>query len=170
MLIAAAAILALAAAAIFILFPPAVNFPGTDFSTTSTFRDHMSLFSNSRFWLDKNTSDLNEAKSFLTEHGYPTFNKIPPQIIQFNGMGCKTIDWGTHKVGLVCFLNEQQEIVHLYIIDRSALTDLDSLNTPLESIAIHRDLETGGWLTNTHAFLLVGSAPDVKITPILAGK
>ena len=158
LLATAAAVVIFSAVAINALFPPTVKFPGDAFDSAETFRDHMAFFANSQFLLDHNTSQLSSAKTWLDDHHYPSFPTIPERIVHFKSMGCKAIDWGDHRVGLVSVVGASEQIVHLFIIARSALLDLDSLQPPFAALATHRELQTGGWLVEDQHLRVVDQA------------
>ncbi len=165
----------LAVAALFVIavslvkyfaFPPPVEFPGTAFTKVDTFRDHMAHFANQRFVLNHTTKDLSEARDWLRARQSPAYDETPTAIVKFEGMGCKSFDWGGHTVSLVCFKDTNDDIVHLFVINRSALTDLEPA-TPLEEVLVQQNLETGGWMDDERLYVLVGSEPHVKIGSIL---
>lgn len=130
------------------------------------FRESRANFAVDEFDLDLVTGDLAVAKAFLDEQGYPTYLAPPITLTDFNGTGCKTIDWEGHKISLICFVNADRHLVYLFIIGREALSDLESLSTLPGSIVIHHGRQTGGWLGSDHLFLLVSSLPGVKIPTI----
>ncbi|MEM8955779.1 MAG: hypothetical protein AAGD22_16615 [Verrucomicrobiota bacterium] len=164
----AAVLVAGAFLTVFFLFPPAVKFPEDDFSSIDVFRDHMALFANSRFVLDYSTKDLGEAREWLRDRGAPVYDSTPAAIAAYRAMGCKTFDWGGKAVSLVCFVNGHGDLVHLFLLERGAMGDLESGELSLPEVAVRRDLETGGWSDADFVYLLVGSEPGVDVEEILA--
>ncbi len=167
MWLTAAALFVIAASLVkYFAFPPPVQFPGNSFAAVATFRDHMAFFANSRFVLDHGTNDLENAKAWLAEHQSPTYAQTPSAIVNYQGMGCKSFDWGEHKVSLICFKNSDDDIVHLFVMNKAALKDLQPAS-PLNEVLVQRELETGGWVDDEYVYMLVGSEAGVKIGDIL---
>ena len=82
-------------------------------------------------------------------------------------MGCQTFEWGEHQVSLVCFRNDDDDIVHLFVADKDAFKELMPADE-LQTMQVRQRLATGGWMKEDKLYLLVGSEPDVKIDSILA--
>ena len=127
----------LAAAALvkFFLIPSPVQFPSNSFAPVDTFRDHMAYFANKHFVIDQTTKDLDEAKTWLAEHQSPTYAQTPGPIIDYEGMGCKSFDWGGHTVSLVSFKNSEKAIVHLFVMDKAGLATLQ-FASPLQEVLV----------------------------------
>ena len=160
--LAAAAAVALVFGVGSLIIPSPVKFPTVaENADGATFRDHMALFANERFLLDKTTNDPSEAQASLRESGTPVFASIPEGLKAMGAMGCKTIDWDGRKVGLVCFTREDGELVHLFTTDKSGFnpTELASITTPENT----RGLNTVGWSDDEHVYMLIGSKPDIDV-------
>ena len=164
---AAAVVLTAAGLVKYFAFPPPVQFPGTEFSSVSTFREHMAFYASSRFVLGHMTEDLAEARDWLKENQSPSYEETPGPIVSFEGMGCQTFSWGEHQVSLVCFKNADDDIVHLFVANKETFKELMPASE-LQGMQVKRKLETGGWITEDKVYLLVGSEPDVKIGSLLA--
>ncbi len=83
------------------------------------------------------------------------------------GMGCKKLAWREHSVSLLCFVDGEDQIIHLFMLDASAIPDADK-----ESLGIMAELydrETVGWIADDIAYLLVGSKPGVVVGPYAPG-
>ena len=166
----------LSAAAVFLIagmlvkyfvFPPAVQFTGEQFSSVDKFRSDMAFYANSRFVLGELTKDLNKAADWLEERDSPVYDQVPEAIVNYEGMGCQTFAWGPQQVSLVCFKNEHEELVHLFVIERADLEDVATPASPLEELLVEQRLETAGWSDDQHVYMIVGSEPDVKIGEIV---
>lgn len=165
-LLAAAALLLFGGFAVkFFLFPAPVEFPAAPASSVASFRDHMAYFANKRFVLDETISDLEEARRWLAGQSLPIYDRTPDSLAGHEAMGCKAIDWRGTKVALLCFLNDQQEIVHLFIVDESQLSAEGAAE--LAQLRRDRNLETRGWQEGGRVHLLVGSEPHVSLAGLL---
>ena len=164
---AAAAVVLTAASLIkYFAYPPAVVFPGSTFSTVDEFREDMATYANSRFVLEHMTKDLTDARDWLKKHQSPTYEKTPDAIVGFEGMGCKTFNWGPHQASLVCFENGDSDIVHLFVVNKDVFSELMPVDE-LKANEIRQKLQTGGWMTEDKVYLFVGSEPEVEIGEIL---
>ena len=165
-LLAAAAVLVLSAISVkYFFFPPPVQFPALGERSASGFRDHMAYFATQRFVLDETTSDLEQARAWLAERDLPVYGTTPSQIARFKGMGCKAIDWNGLKVSLVCFLNKDDELVHLFVINTGVFPRVDPVR--LGTLTRRHGLETQGWSDREFVYLLVGSEPGVSLQGLL---
>jgi len=164
---AAAVVLTAAGLVKYFAFPPPVVFTGTGFSAVSKFREDMAFYATERFVLGHMTKDLGEARDWLKQHQSPSYEEVPGAIVEFEGMGCQTFNWGEHQVSLVCFKNEDDDIVHLFVANKAAFTELMPA-TELQTLQVEHQLETGGWMSEDKIYLFVGSDPKVKINALLA--
>ena len=166
LLLAAAAVLVLGAMGIkHFYFPAPVRFPAVVSADISTFRDHMAYFASRHFVLDKTTRDLEVARTWLSEREFPVYDSTPENLAHFRGMGCKAIDWGGRRVGLVCFQRENRDIVHLFIIAREDLAGGAGPDPGRKQR--FRDRETLAWQDETHIYAFVGAKPDVSLSGLL---
>ncbi len=164
---AAAVVLTAAGLVKYFAFPPPVEFPVGEFTSVSKFRQDMAFYTTERFVLDHITKDFTEARDWLREHQSPPYDETPGAVMSFEGMGCQTFDWDKHKVSLVCFKNDDDDIVHLFVANKAAFKELMPASE-LQIMQVEYKLETGGWMTENEVFLFVGSNPDVKISALLA--
>lgn len=162
---AAAVVLTAAGLVKYFVFPPPVEFPGSQFTSVEEFREDMARYANSRFVLGHMTKDFAEARDWLKGKESPSFDETPQAIVSYEGMGCQSFSWGKNKVSLVCFKNGE-DIVHLFVANKEAFEDLLPADE-LQSMQVRKKLQTGGWMTEDKVFLLVGSEPDVEIGAVL---
>ena len=149
------------------LYPPAVQFPGSRFASVEEFRSDMAHYANSRFVLGRNTSDFAKARDWLRKRQSPTYDETPAAIVHFKGMGCQSFRWGENRVSLVCFQNDDGEIVHLFVVSKEVFDTLVPADE-LKAIQVRHHLETGGWMHQGNLYLLVGSEPEVRIGELFA--
>lgn len=149
----------------YFLFPAPVTFAGVTSDTVPGFRDAMAYFANQRFVLDQRTSDLEEARRWLVDHKSPVYPDTPENILRYKGMGCKAIDWHGTQVSLICFRNDRDDLVHLFVVDVTDLADADDAN--LGRLQRFRGLETQGWRNGNLVCLYVGANPEVSLAGLL---
>ena len=130
------------------------------------FRDAMAVFvDDTLINLDFLSEDRHSIQSWLVAQGGANMQRFPESFDDLNTLGCKTLKWKEQTVSLVCFHYGDSRILHLFVLDRKGTAE--ALIQNLEGMQRVRNLETGGWLTPTHAVMLVGSDPDVNVEPFL---
>jgi hypothetical protein len=166
---AAAAILLLSAAGLikYFAFPPPVEFAHTEHPTVETLREQMAYFASQRFVLDETFDSNSESAQWLASEDFPTLDSVPGELVRYRGMGCKKFMWQNNKVGLICFKNKANEIVHLFVIDREGLMDSPQADADFEKMLVRHERETKGWRDDNQVYLLVGSEPGVRIPHLL---
>lgn len=165
--IAALLIISLGMAGNYFLFPPTVEFAAHEAPTVDTYREQMAYFASQRFVLDQGFKTNQESAEWLAEESFPSFANIPSELVQYRGMGCKKLLWNDRKVGLICFKNKYNEVVHLFVLDRSTLTGDPTQEENFEEILVFHDRETMGWQDESKSYLLVGSEPGVRLAGLM---
>ena len=133
----------------------------------TTLREGMSHFiAGSYFMLDFIDNDLTKIGNWLEEADSPLYESIPPRLAEKEPLGCKKMDWRGLEVSLVCFHREDGKIIHMFVAERSGFSE--EAIAKLDEILISHDLETGGWVTDTHVYLLTGSEPGVTVREYLS--
>ncbi|NDV62612.1 DUF3379 domain-containing protein [Puniceicoccales bacterium CK1056] len=126
------------------------------------FRDGMAYYvRNVYFQLDHLTEDLTSIESWLDNKEAPVYEGLPAGLTALVPIGCKQLTWQDQNVSLVCFHTADGKIVHLFILNRQGIDA--SLYEDITAVANSQSLETGGWMTGSTVYLLVGSDPQVDI-------
>jgi hypothetical protein len=132
----------------------------------ATFREGMSHYiAGSYFILDFLDTDLGKIGHWLEKKNSPMYESIPALLAEKEPLGCKKMAWRGQDVSLICFHREDGKIIHMFVAERSGLSEEAFAN--LDEVLISHDLETGGWVTDTHVYLLTGSEPGVTIKEYL---
>lgn len=132
----------------------------------ATLRDGMSHFiAGSYFILDFLDTDLENIEHWLEAENAPVFEGVPAALAAKEPIGCKKMNWNGQQVSLVCFHREDGTIIHLFVAERDGFSEEAIAN--LDEVLISHDLETGGWTTDTHVYLLTGSEPGVTVREYL---
>jgi hypothetical protein len=132
----------------------------------ATLREGMAYFiAGSYFTLDFVDKDLDRIGNWLVEQKLPMYEGIPDSLAAKEPIGCKKMSWRGQEVSLVCFHREDGKIIHLFVADRSNISEAAIAN--LDEVLISHDIETGGWVTDTHVYLLTGSEPGVTVREYL---
>lgn len=132
----------------------------------ATLREGMSHFiAGSYFTLDFIDTDLEHIGEWLEAEDAPLFEGIPAALAAKEPIGCKKMNWNGQVVSLVCFHREAGTIVHMFVAERDGFSEEAIAN--LDEVLISHGLETGGWMTDTHVYLLTGSEPGVTVREYL---
>lgn len=155
-----------AAAAALVIGLLVVNSLNSPASAVEAFRGDMASIATEGFELDHRTVNLVEARKWLSGNGAPVYEECPPCISKMKGVGCRKFQWNEHTVSVVCFEKESGNVVHLFVISRTALADADSAGAkvPVKQL---EGLETGGWIDGENVYLLIGSRRDVLVNDLL---
>lgn len=131
------------------------------------FRQHVAAFAASPdFGLDLMDNDLSKLRELNMSKGGLYGEAMDKVFANGLPMGCKVLDWDGVKISLYCFGNGQNQVVHCFVLP------LDQLNGKraaehLKEIIAHSDRDTGGFIADDTAYLLVSSMPGVDIKPFL---
>ena len=126
------------------------------------FRDAMAVFvDETKIQLDYLSGNRHSIQQWLVGHGGANLKRFPTSFDELEVAGCKTLKWRGRTVSLICFPLEDGHIVHLFVLDRKGTAE--ALIEGIDGIERVRGLETAGWLTPSHAVLIVASDPSVDI-------
>jgi hypothetical protein len=151
-------VLALAAAIVVLLAVAILIRPGVerDFGSSMTvaafakrvleLKDHISL--------GKMSNDPAELRAWLAERGAPSDFEMPPGLRDVPRLGCQSYTIDGTKVSLVCFMLGQDQIVHLFIVDKDALKDAAPAASPI--VRMENGIAVATWTSGGKSFVLTG--------------
>jgi hypothetical protein len=94
--------------------------------------------------LDIRTGDLARVREWLRDHRAPDDFIIPGQLNEKSSVGCRVFSWNGQKVSLVCFEIAANKVAHLFVMDRSALTNWPKGGVP-QIDAADNGIATAAW-------------------------
>lgn len=140
-------------------FQPAVSL--------ADYRDEMVSFIRIDPSLDMNTSDLSRISTFLENGGAPSQLKFPEKLEQTQHLlGCRILRFRGHDVALVCFGREQGELIHVFVVDRAAMSDLRERDKVLHYQKVGAWM-TASWVEGNQAYLLTVEGDRAKLEKYL---
>lgn len=155
----AAAVVALAAVTVLMLRParPAVDL--------AAFRREMQASVSGGVRLSFTHADAAQLQQWLHEKRGVSGYAVPAGLRAQPGIGCRSWTWNGRAVGLICFKIENGKAVHLFIVDRGAVPDAPTDESP-------RWVKNGGWSSAAWSegktlFLLVGEGSSDELTRFL---
>ncbi|MGA3172089.1 MAG: hypothetical protein ABSE62_13870 [Chthoniobacteraceae bacterium] len=114
---------------------------------------------------DAKSPDVNTLQQWLRSNGSPSDMGIPASLRNLASVGCKTLSWNGHPMSIICFHGPGGELVHLAMVDQSALA-----SPPPEG---HPEFETRDgwrmacWSQDGMAMMLATRAPESQLRVLL---
>jgi uncharacterized membrane protein YbaN (DUF454 family) len=103
--------------------------------------------------MDLVTNDMRQLRQFIAGKGAPAEYQLTKGLekLQLTGGGC--LQWRSHPVAMVCFNRGDDQMLFLFVMNRSALKDPPA-ETPQVSTATQ--LQTVSWSQGEYAYVLAG--------------
>lgn len=131
------------------------------------YRAHAAAFAASPdFGLDLMDNDLSKLRKLNMSNGGVYGEAMDSVFAKGLPMGCKVLDWNGAAISLYCFGNDQNQVVHCFLIPLHQLNGKRAAEH-LKAIAEFSERDTGGFVSGDTAYLLVSSMPGVDIKPFL---
>ena len=145
-LAAAAAILFLLGITAFWLQPRSAN-------RFAHFQDRMVRTAIREYRMDLVTNDMQQVRRFLADHGAPANYDVPQGLDKLQLTGTGFLRWRSNPVAMVCFNRGDNQMLFLFVMNRSALPD-----PPGETPEVGRtaDLVTASWSRGDKVYVLAG--------------
>lgn len=136
-------------------FAPAVTF--------GEYADEMVSFVRIDPPLSLKTKEYEPIKEFLQKSDAPSRFQLASNLRELSPVGCRVLKFRGRDVSLVCFRHPNGKLMHLFVVDASALPDLARGGQP-------RFLENDGWSTaawveGDQAYLVAGAGGREVIQP-----
>jgi len=94
----------------------------TETTQFAAYRSEMVRFLRQFPRLDLETANLAQARQWLADTRHLQQVQFPAGLQRFPTIGCRTLQWHGHPLGLVCFMVDG-EVVHFIVIPRSSIPD-----------------------------------------------
>lgn len=114
--------------------------------------------------LEMLSPDHDKINSWLVHQNAPT-GHLPPSMTSLPTVGCQKFAVEGHNVSLICFSLVGGGVVHLFVINRRALTDPPSQTAP-EFNRIG-EWSTAAWSDDTQSYLLVTDGGEDQLKQLL---
>jgi hypothetical protein len=121
------------------------------------------LAGNEKF--DASSPRLADLQQWLRANGSPSEAALPPGLQHLASLGCKTLSWNGHPISIICFHGPGGELVHLAMMDRSAL-----LNPPPYGHPVYETRDgwrLASWSQGNTAMMLATRAPESQLRALL---
>jgi hypothetical protein len=145
----AAAILLFAGLALFSLRP------GQARITLATLTSTMGrLEREDRISLGVLTPDTAQIRRWLKEHDGDDDFAVPAGLGKEARLGCQVLDINGNKVSLICFQTNEDQVVHLLVVDRRRLSDAPAVGEPI--LLQEGELAFAMWSDENRTYVITG--------------
>jgi len=113
---------------------------------------------------DAKSPNVNDLELWLRANGSPSAAALPTGLQRLASLGCKTFLWNGHPSSIICFHGPRGEMVHLAMVDRSALKS----PPPDHPVYETRDgWRAACWSQGDTSMMLVTRAPESQLRALL---
>ncbi len=109
-----------------------------------------------KFKLGKHSENRDDLRAWLARQNSPDQFAIRGKLTEQQSLGCQVFDFGQTRVSLVCFLLENQDVVHLFVVGRDKIVGLYDETTMIEKSGVSGFT----WADDKHVYFLVGRGID----------
>jgi hypothetical protein len=159
-----ASIMLLGGIAMFLAGPnlPSQGDEGNPTMTVASFtRQALDIKEQGRISLGMQSTDPAQLRTWLAERGAPAGFVIPPGLKGIPSLGCQSYTMGATKVSLVCFSLGNNKIAHLFIVDKSALSDASNQSQP--DLRAENGLAFATWTSGGKSYVLTGDNVSMEM-------
>ncbi|HWQ90106.1 MAG TPA: hypothetical protein VN673_00425 [Clostridia bacterium] len=103
--------------------------------------------------MDIVTNDMSQVRTFLASRGAPGDYEVTPGLERLKLTGGGVLRWRNHPVSMVCFNRGDEQMLFLFVMDRSAVKDAPP-ETP--EVTTTHELATVSWSKGDKTYVLAG--------------
>lgn len=107
--------------------------------------------------LGKMSSDPEELRQWLAQRRSPSEFELPDSLENLGAMGCQTFTINGHKVSLLCFMLDQNRIVHFFVIDSHNLEGAPGSQPRFQQVD---NIAIATWSEGGRTYVLTGKDVD----------
>jgi len=140
--------------------------PSSSKHMLADFRSDMVSLIGSEPGLDFKASNLSDINDWLRASGSKADFRVPQNVASHSTVGCRVLSFEGHAVTLVCFRRDQGGLIHLFVVEGSAIPGLPD-RQHAEVAAEQRGWTTAAWADTNHDYLLAVQADQAAIANLL---
>ncbi len=122
-------------------------------ASLADYRDEMVGFVRVDPSLELKSSEMRAVHAWLAKSTAPSRLVMPKKVEQMAPVGCRTLRYRGHEVGLICFRQTNGKLLHLLVVEKGALPNLPARNNP--EFSSQGEWMTAAWQNEGVAYLLV---------------
>ena len=131
----------------------------------ASYRQEMVGRLDGRIQLSFTSQQADELQQWLAQTRGVTGLEIPAGLQQLPAIGCRTWTWNNRPAGLICFLVDGHQAVHLLVISRAAVPNPPR---PEETHFLHvGNWETVSWAQGENVYVLAGNLDRAALEKLL---
>ena len=131
----------------------------------ASYRQEMVARLDGRIQLSFTSQQAEELRQWLAQTRGITGLEIPAGLQHLPAIGCRTWTWNDRPAGLICFLLENGQAVHLLVISRDAVPNPPR---PIEPQILHvGNWETASWTQGENVYVLAGKLEREALEKLL---
>lgn len=108
--------------------------------------------------MDMLTNNLSEIRAYLAQNSAPADYVLTKPMEKLPGIGCNILKWRSNKVSLVCLDSGNTNILYLFVVDRSAVSDPPPAGPP-RFVRI-RKLLSASWSEENRVYILAAGGEE----------
>jgi hypothetical protein len=139
-------------------FQPAVSL--------ADYRDEMVGFIKVDPTLEMKSPNISQVTDWLQKNNAPSQLELPKKLQGLEPIGCRTLRFRGHDVGLICFKRKEGGLIHLFVVNRGALPGLQKFEDA--QVAPERDWMTAVWEKGDMIYLMAAQGDQPAIESYLA--
>ncbi len=117
------------------------------------FRSRMVRSALRQYSMDIVTNDMQQVRQFMAAHGAPADYALPGGLERLPLTGGAALKWRSAPVAMVCFDRGNQEMLYLFVMDRSVFKDAPPQSPEIEKV---NKLMTVSWSAGDRTYVLAG--------------
>ena len=134
-------------------------------ASLADYRDEMVSFVKVEPNLEMRSKQLSEVMNWLENSRAPSGFAIPEKVRSMELAGCRVLRFHGHDVTLVCFRRENENLLHLFVMDRAALPTLPDKDRA--KFSSQDGWMTAAWAEGDHVFLIAVQGDQQLIEQLL---
>ena len=123
--------------------------PKSDFTT---YENYLTRLLTKGYRMSLETGDLGRIRNFLASNQAPADYTLPGGIERTAALGCATLSWNGNPVSMLCFADNNDRKLFLFVVDRQAIPDAPRNSSP-EVVRIG-DFSVASWEKEGKAYVL----------------
>jgi len=115
---------------------------------------------------DAESRSVGDLQQWLRANGSPSEAALPAGLQGLASLGCKTVSWHGHPISIICFHGPGGELVHLAMVERSALESPPPEGHPV--FGTRNGWRMACWSQGDTAMMLVTRASESQLRSLFA--
>ncbi len=138
--------------------------PPTSADTFAQFRTRMIGTVLREYRMDLETNDMAQIRSFLVSRGAPADYQVPAGLQKLKLAGCGKLDWQGKPVAMVCFEDQRERLVWMFVAKAANWNDRPSSEPDFARVI---SCATASWSEGDAVYVIGGETSEAEIRKLL---